>query len=300
MASNRRLRARTIIGFYFMGLIFVLAACQVGGKFGPEADGDAAGGDLSAVAIEVSHAQLATDSETYLNQLIQITGAFVPPTQARCERHVRGPFDRWGLVNQEWRLDVVGYDDVTDYLPEGLVLTVTGYFRRYEGQLGCGKDADVTTVWYLDISHIVAPNPLPLGTGGVDDVVVTPLAEPTLDPFLPTPTLAAIFTPTATLPAPAGATPTLPFVVFTATPIPSSTPPLLFTATPIATPSPMPTEVDGTVTPSVTATPTATGTLATPTPTNTPAPGDTPPPQPSPTSTTSSYPGPTPAPTSYP
>jgi hypothetical protein len=40
-------------------------------------------------------------------------------------------------------------------------MTVEGYWRLYEGPLGCGKNAPRAAIWYLEVLRIVEPNPLP-------------------------------------------------------------------------------------------------------------------------------------------
>lgn len=286
------------LGLSLIAVLLILAACQASGEFGPTRDNG--GEEIRNVPVEVTHAQLANAPEMFLNQPVQITGSFTPPTVAKCDRQQRGPYLRWGLLSDDWRLDVEGYQEVVHYLPDDLMMTVTGYFRRYEGQVGCGKDADIDKIWYLEISHIIAPNPLPLSADVVATVIITPAPTDIIDDDTtsePTVTSVPQITPTATLPI--DPTPTLPFIVITETPLPTGVPSL----TPTITPTPTDTTTPApTLTPTQTGTPTITptGTLptATPVPTNTP--GGTAPPPPSPTNTPASYPGPTPTPGGYP
>ena len=212
---------------------------------------------------------------------MRVSGAYTRLPNPPCEPY-KGPPTDWALVDVGLRLDVQGFSRVMELVPEGTDVTVIGFWQRYRGPVGCGKEPPSQTLWYLRAVQLVQPNPLPQ-LAGLPDEPLEPQEE-----GVPTPDLEGA--PTAT-PSP---TPTA-----TPTPDGTNTP----TPTPDLTASPTPTED-----PDVTRTPTPTATgddqdTATPAPTTdpgaTPTPGDGDGP-PNPTSTPSDYPGPPPEPTETP
>jgi hypothetical protein len=181
---------------------------------------------------------------------------------------------------------------------DGQTVVVEGYWRRWEGPVGCGNAAFPSTVWYLQVRGILSPNPLvratftPVGAIAVATIPgpATPALSPTLGPAgaaTTTPVGAgastSTATPTATRPVSPLATPTGPF-----SPLPTLSPPAsptlspsgtvlpTFTpqsdstgsSSPIATPQPT---TSGTPSPTATSQSTATSTR-TPTPSATSAP----------------------------
>lgn len=241
----------------------------------------------------VAFPALDENPAAYHNRLIRVTGAYTPLPLPECGR-VRGPASRWALVDQGLRLDAVGYEDLLSLVPDGIDLTVDGFWRLYEGPLGCGKEPPIDRLWYLEVVRLVQPNPLPLLGGRSLALDASPRISVTmsLSTLAATPATTGSPTPSGT-PATSG-TPTL-----TGTPgpgTPSATP------GPSETPSPSPTlTLTPTLTPS--GAPGATGTVtATPESSPTRTGGSTPTPPP-PTNTPSSYPGGsegTPSPTATP
>lgn len=251
----------------------------------------------------VTFSQLNEDPIAYIGRLVQVSGNPILLTLPTCSPY-SGPTIRWGLVGEELQLNGRGYEQIMRQVSPDAFLTLKGIWRLYDGPLGCGKGAPSGLVWYLDVTQIVAPNPLPLRDGSLLNIPVQPAdplatlaPAPTHDPSQPT--------ATPTLPTPAG------------TPSSSATPTVAVgvpgTATPTATPDPNRTN---TPTPANTPTPTATNTPNgltpnTPTPTVSPTPtptitnGGQPPPPPPATATPGSYGGPpapppnTPVPTPY-
>jgi hypothetical protein len=275
----------------FFALILLLAACQVGGNtLKPIRPEPTAIAPFDDQPIPVSFPDLNDNPGTYQNKLIRASGTYTRLPLPTCS-HTSGPRLEWALVSGNLRLDARGFEPVLRLLPGGVILTVDGFWRQYQGPLGCGKEADDGVAWYLETLQIIQPNPLP----GVFEAGVSPGIDQPPDPLAPTPsgegtaepelqiTLIA-GTPTATI-AVTGS-PTGPGVP-TATP--SRTPTLASpgAGTATATPSRTPTPITGTP-------PTAT---PTPTPSQTPPPGATqpgPPPTSIPPSTPPGYPGPEP------
>lgn len=274
---------------WFLLIIFTfalvaLAGCRSGGVLMPRRGTPAPSGPLFGHPEPVAFPALDEDPAAYRNRLIRVTGAYTPLPLPECSR-VRGPAARWALVDQGLQLDAVGYEDLIRLVPEGIELTVDGFWRLYEGPLGCGKEPPTARLWYLEAVRLVQPNPLPLLNGRSLALDASPRISVTMSVATLTATPA-----TAGSPTPSG-TPTP-----SQTPTPTGTP---GPGTPSVTPGPSPTP---TLTPM--GTPTDAPGAATHTPTGTPAPsptrtdGSTPTPPP-PTNTPSSYPGgsdPTPPP----
>lgn len=281
-AGNDMLRLR----YFCFLLLILLVACQPGGSFKPESSSPEAFRVRSGQAQTVSFGELDVDPNSYVNQMIRVSGRFIPMPLPDCTR-VRGPDTRWALIEEGLRLDARGYEEIVLLLPEGTMLTVDGIWRHYRGPVGCGKEPPVGEVWYLQVTRLLQPNPLSFlnvpeaASGGSPRMTLPPFGgegTPSVTPSLsqsptPSPTV-GVTTPTMTPTA-------------TATGEPSQTP----SAT--ATPSASPTESSGE---SVTRTPTATGTLE-PSPTRSGLSTPTPPP---PTNTPGAYPVPSPGPTSPP
>ncbi|MCA9970992.1 MAG: hypothetical protein KC425_12290 [Anaerolineales bacterium] len=178
-------------------------------------------GQASLVTFE----QLNDEPLSFLNRTIRVTGDFAPLDLPAC-RPYSGPRLRWSLIASDLQLDARGYETVARLIPRGLSLTVEGVWRRYQGPLGCGKEPETGTAWFLEVTRIVQPNPLPAfagelpgdgpaavgtpvpGTDSTPDALAT--ATPTPSPTL---TTTAVFTtPTATVGPSPTARPTEPLL----------------------------------------------------------------------------------------
>ncbi len=248
----------------------------------------------------VTFTELNNNAAAYQNKFIRVTGNYFPQRLPDCAPY-RGPIFRSVLVSDDLQLDIWGGETTLSIVPINTKLTVEGIWRKYEGSVGCGKEPPRQTLWYLEITNIVAPNPIVGATpvtpeGVVSDDLVPPLQTNTPPPGggIPTPTSAVGVTPIPTVTLPGGGpTPTTIVVV-------TVTPPATVTGTVVSLPTNTPTpDGSGTPTPdgTATATPTVTvtGTPGTPSPSATPQP-------PLGTSTPGTpYPGPdTPVPTATP
>jgi hypothetical protein len=240
--------------------------------------------------------ELNADPFVYINQPIQVSGSAISLPLPQCS-HYNGPIIRWALIGDELQLNGRGYERILRQVNPDVMLTVKGIWRLYHGPLGCGKGPAADSLWYLEVTRIVAPNPLPLQDGTLLDITVQPAdplatLEPPPTPDPDQPQMTATTTPGTTTPTPTPTSGTPGTATVTATPDPNQT------ATPTATP--------GTTTPTATTIP---GTIATSTPTPSPSPSPTPtdpaaqPPPPPATATPGSYqpppPPPTPVPTPY-
>jgi hypothetical protein len=274
----------------FLGLLILLAGCQPAGFFGPLRQVATPPGELIRLAAPVTFSQLNEDPAAYHDRVVRTSGSYLKLPPPACNPQ-RGPLFAWSLADLvpaagDWlRVDAQGFEDVIWLVPEGTAMTVEGYWRLYEGPLGCGKNAPREAIWYLEVLRIVEPNPLPgmagagalpstPGAGDGDlNIQIVPLA--TLTPELE-----------ATAPPEGTASPTV-TVTMTVAPEPQLTP--AGTITPTETLGP---EVTATVsgTPGPTPTATDTPTPGGPPPTGTPDDGYPPPPPPPPTSTPGGYP----------
>jgi len=275
---------------WFLILFLFLAGCQAQGSFKPEEAGTTPVGDLVRRPVVVSFEELDIDPRAHQNQLVRVTGALLQVASLPCSP-VNGPLPQWALVDEELQLNGRGFERVLHLIPEGTELMVDGFWRRYRGPVGCGKEPPVDTIWYLEAVRLVQPNPIP----GLEGLLATGSPRVTIEPAATLPaegtatgTATPSGTPTAT--ATITGTPTL----MTMTPSPTATvegtPTEPVTATPSLTPEPGETlTATPTPTPSQTPTPTAT-TAGASTPTLQPPTATNEPPEyPPATATTDSY-----------
>lgn len=273
-------------------VLILLASCAPVPEFDSNRHDLQTPGAMARQPAAVSFTELDANPQLYLNSLVRVTGAYMPLSELPCEPY-KGPPVTWALVDEGLRLDVQGFTRVVRLLPEDAQVTVDGFWQRYRGPVGCGKEPPAQTLWYLRAVQLVQPNPLPQLAGappqpaaGQQDATLTPESEgapgatpaPTR-PATETPTPTPLFTPTLSPTPDLTASPT----ATTETDVTSS-----------ATPSPTPAQ-DGEATPTPSPTP-GDGATLTPTPDGGGEPG--------PTSTPSDYPGPpppddTPTPDSY-
>jgi len=223
---------------------------------------------ISPEAEIVTFSQLNEDPFAYIGRFIEVSGNPILLAPPDCSRYT-GPVIRWALVGEDLQLNGRGFERILRQVAPEVTLTLRGIWKLYDGPLGCGKGPPSDILWHLELTQIVAPNPLPLRDGTMLTISVQTGDGPDF-PDLP-------------LPDDPEATPTEGTITPTATPT-------LITGTP------------GTPTPTPTADPdqTATPTRGTPTPipgaaTNTPTPSPSPSPSPSPTSGSGPPPPPPPA-----
>lgn len=274
-----------------LSLLLLVACRSRGGQLKPLIPGDGNELILAAQPQLVTFSQLQEDPDAFQDRLIRVSGSLLKLAPPTCIPY-SGPAVEWALIAEELRLDAIGFEGAVSMLDNDLPMTVDGFFRLYEGALGCGKAAPDGSAWYLEVIQIVQPNPLiasGLQPGGLIPAPSTPVASSTASAGIVTPTSQA----TSPVEVTPGGTPTL---------TPTGAPGVI----PTATETPVPGTV--TVTSIPTASPTASATsrfTATPTPSRAPgtvtstlAPPSTPTlgtgltPAPSPTGTISQYPGP--------
>ncbi len=242
---------------------------------------------IDAQPLLVTFDELNSDPNNFVGQRLRVNGDFTPLDVPSC-LHRSGPVFYWALVSGSFQLDALGYEAIVRLIPEGTPMTIEGFWRRYSGPLGCGKKPPTARVWYLEVTQIVQPNPLPnfgdvLAGDGREPLTGEPLTgeplttpAPVEEPIAEFPTAPELPTetamPTAVTPVTGSSTAVAPGTTLTATP----------TGTPRVAATPTPTRSA----PGVTATSPAGGA---PTPTTSAA---TPPAVPSPTPPAGGYPPP--------
>ncbi len=247
----------------------------------------------------IGFAELNADPAAFLGRRLQVSGEYTPLAAPECLDYT-GPSIRWSLVSEELQLNATGFEPLLSLLEPGTSMTVTGFWQAYRGPVGCGKEPDDGTVWYLAVDRILEPNPLtgaigPLLTVISGEALPTLAPEGTVDLLTPTlevtPTLTESLTMTATIGAtlPAGLTPT---PAITAPPVT----PLATVGTPAATPGTPDPALTPAATPPPGSSPTPSPTGGTPgsatpgLPTSTPSGTGYPPSGATPTATTDPYP----------
>jgi hypothetical protein len=243
--KNPRLRILAAVGAVLLLMLLILFFIGLGNgraasdglkPFRPTRTPNGSG--ISGQAVTVTFSELNGDPAVYANQRIRMTGSYVkiPPPDCRV---YSGPLFAWGLIAEDLQLNAKGFEELVKKLPEGLIMTVEGIWRQYNGPLGCGKEAANGTTWYLQVERIISPNPLP-GLGGTP-FPTSALPVMTQDPNMPSSTP----TPLSGTVLPGTAVSTSPSIGIT--PLPTDQPGLI--------PSPTPSPAAGTPTATATATP---------------------------------------------
>ncbi len=212
----------------FIFLIYFLAACTSNTETTPtpfpQVSTVASGKNNPLIMVELS--ELAANPEMYEGSMVAVNGRYQSVNPRVCSTTQYNPPSTWGLTTDDWMIYMNGFDkQLKSLLPKGINMSVTGIWRQWRGPVGCGKDAAVQDIWYLDVQKITSPNPLtqitltPTIPGEVTEIADTG-SEP-LDPGQPTPITTPVFEE-ATLPAP-GVPESTPIGI-EATPTPFSTP----------------------------------------------------------------------------
>ncbi|HFQ92944.1 MAG TPA: hypothetical protein ENK32_02965, partial [Anaerolineae bacterium] len=115
-------------------------------------------------AFPVTVQDLLINPEMYRDALVQVTGRYERRPLLVCESAAEtypSPAT-WALKDENGMVVSAGeYDDtLRALLPDELTMTVTGYWEEWQGVVGCGKQAESTTLWYLKVTDIVSPSPL--------------------------------------------------------------------------------------------------------------------------------------------
>jgi hypothetical protein len=191
---------------------------------------------LDDEAVELSFTELNSDPSTFRDKRIIVTGVYTPLPPPDCQPKAGVPI-RWSLVSEGLQLNARGFENVLSLVRPGTEMTVTGFWRNYQGPLGCGKEPPPGVVWYLEVIRIIEPNPL-VGESGI--ISLTVVSDGNLSGFG---TIEALITPSQS-PTPTEtpeivvteqlSTPGIPIVPE----VPTETPTLAFPPTVTDTPDP--------------------------------------------------------------
>ncbi|MCP5098438.1 MAG: hypothetical protein GY943_23045, partial [Chloroflexi bacterium] len=108
----------------------------------------------------VSFTDLQNAPSNYVNQRIRVTGDFTSIAPPDCIQF-SSPIAEWGLISDELQMNAIGMESIMQLVPDGTNMTIQGIWQRYIGPVGCGKEPETSTVWYLAVEHVLEPNPLP-------------------------------------------------------------------------------------------------------------------------------------------
>jgi hypothetical protein len=167
-----------------VGLLMAAAACS-----GPGGDlrGATPAGYIrpvanpltDATAEVVTIADLLEEPEMYEGQLLEINGIYHQRRVVVCSSRPQYSPARWSLSDGEERVPVGGVGENFENLPSGRIeIAVTGRWLRWQGPVGCGRQAQVTEIWYLDVLEILSPNPITLAAAGPETSEVSIELEP--------------------------------------------------------------------------------------------------------------------------
>jgi hypothetical protein len=105
--------------------------------------------------------ELAAAPGLYKDSQIQLTGQFHKQPLLICEAESFRSPATWGMIEEGVTVLAGGFDQqMRTLLPEGLMVTAEGRWRQWQGLEGCGKQARLQEIWYLDVSRILSPSPL--------------------------------------------------------------------------------------------------------------------------------------------
>lgn len=237
--------------------------------------------ERSNLATTVSLLTLARSPSAFEGEDLRLSGNYRPVPLPVCAGEAHPSPATWVLSDGAIEIPMAGFDGaLRDLVPVGLPMEVEGRWQKWEGPIGCGRRLPSETIWYLQLTNIVSPNPLtaflelsgtlgapitPTLTGdaiasgdlGTDGVTATTTGSSESPGTVPTatPTLDGSETPQSTVTFASTASVTR---VATVTPFPTLTVSVTPTPTPTGTPT------TGTSTPTPTAT-TAAGSSPTPT-----------------------------------
>lgn len=135
--------------------------------------------------IKLSITDLLAAPGLYLDTVVQLTGRLQKDPLIVCNSNFYASPASWGLIEEGLTVAAGGFDDqVRTLLPGDLTMTVEGRWRRWEGTVGCGKQAQQQEVWYLSVERILSPSPLTqiTLTPSSDVGIAAVTAEATLPP----------------------------------------------------------------------------------------------------------------------
>lgn len=120
----------------------------------------------------------------YLDTEVQLTGLLRKQPLVVCDSDYHPSPAAWGLAEEGVLALAGGFEpQIRSLLPDDLMMTVEGRWRRWEGTVGCGKQAQRQEVWYLDTGRILSPSPITqvtLTPSGIEIAEITDTPAPEL------------------------------------------------------------------------------------------------------------------------
>ena len=150
--------------FLLVGLLIAIVGCT------PEESGTPTPFTISSTStpnigaadpLDIDLAQLVQNPLAYEGARLQINGRFQKLPLLVCEGETFRAPAGWRLSDGSLLALMGGFNSqVRSLIPEETEMTVIGVWRRWEGLIGCGKSANPTSIWYLDVREVVSPSPL--------------------------------------------------------------------------------------------------------------------------------------------
>ncbi len=133
--------------------------------------------DVEAETVTIE--ELAESPEEFDGMLLQVSGTYFSRPVVVCSTRPQLSPARWALSDGEVRIPASGLDARLEELPSGQIeLTVFGRLLRWQGPVGCGRQAEVTEVWYLEVVEVISPNPITVAAVGTAEGGVSIELEP--------------------------------------------------------------------------------------------------------------------------
>lgn len=169
---------RRFVWIWIAAYLFLAVACQGPGG---ELRGATPVGYIRPVinpltdteAEPVTIAELSESPEDFEDKLLEVTGVYYKRPVVICSTRFQLSPAQWALSDGEVRIPAAGLDERLEELPSGRIeMTVFGRMIHWQGPVGCGRQSQVTEVWYLEVLEIISPNPITIaavgpGGGGV-------------------------------------------------------------------------------------------------------------------------------------
>jgi hypothetical protein len=146
--------------------ILLLISCQsnAGLLTGSSALGSvsSAEGVVPQPAISVEIQELLDNPDRYEGAYLEVEGEYSQLEDTECDTKLQGSPAGWALRNSEGKkIFAAGAADLLQQAKlTGLILNVRGRWLRWQGPIGCGRDAETKAILYLDVSHFSSPNPI--------------------------------------------------------------------------------------------------------------------------------------------
>ncbi len=126
---------------------------------------------------------LSETPEEFEGQLLEVSGTYYQRQVVVCSTRPQLSPASWSLSDGEARIPAGGMDTFLQSLPSGRIdIVVVGRWLRWQGPVGCGRQAQVTEVWYLDVIDVISPNPITIAAFDPDAEAVTLEIDPPIQP----------------------------------------------------------------------------------------------------------------------